>query len=83
MSIYEDLADQNPEALVADGFEDAFCGYTLNYHHPVVAVYDANACIQILVARDGMSEEEAEEYLAFNTFSAYVGENGPLFVRLE
>jgi hypothetical protein len=30
-----------------------------------------------------MTLEEAEEYLSFNTLGAYVGENGPLFVRLK
>jgi hypothetical protein len=31
----------------------------------------------------GLSDEEAEEYLSFNTLSAYVGPNGPLFIRTE
>ena len=77
------LADINPEALLADGLEDAFVGYTVNYHHAHVAVYDYGKCVQILVERDGMTEEEAEECLEFNTLSAYVGENGPLYVVME
>jgi len=78
--ISEALAELNPEALLADGFEQALVGYTSNYHHPHVAVYDAKKCIAILVRRDGMSEEEAEEFFSLNTLGAYVGENGPLFV---
>lgn len=78
--IREELAERNPEALLADGFEDALVGYTTNQHHPVVAVYDLVKCIDILVTRDGMSDEEAEEYLEFNTLGAYVGESGPLFL---
>jgi hypothetical protein len=35
----------------------------------------------VLVERDGMTAEEADEFLSFNTLGAYVGENGPLFVR--
>lgn len=78
--ISEALAELNSEALLADGFEQALVGYTSNYHHPNVAVYDAKKCIAILVRRDGMSEEEAEEFFSLNTLGAYVGENGPLFV---
>jgi hypothetical protein len=30
-----------------------------------------------------MTAEEADEFLSFNTLGAYVGENGPIYVRLE
>lgn len=77
---FEELSDVNPEALLADGLEDAYLGYVINTHHKSVAVYDSTACVEILM-RDGMTEEEAEEYLDFNTYCAYVGENGPLFIK--
>jgi hypothetical protein len=78
--IVENLAELNPEALLADGFEQALIGYTANYHHPHVAIYDAKKCIAILVKRDGMTEDEAEEFFSLNTLGAYVGESGPLFM---
>lgn len=77
---FEDLTEANPEALLADGLEDAYLGYVINTHCRPVAVYDANECVRIMM-RDGMTEEEAVEYLEFKTFSAYVGANGPLFVK--
>jgi hypothetical protein len=77
----EALGEINPEALLADGLEDAFIGYTVNHHHAHVAVYDIDKCIEVLVSRDGMTHEEADEYLSFNTLGAYVGENGPIFIR--
>jgi hypothetical protein len=76
-----DLIDINPEALLADGLEGAYIGHTVNQHHAVVAVYDYQDCVNILVTRDGMLPEEADEFLQFNTLGAYVGENGPLFVQ--
>lgn len=79
--LMDELSDENPEALLADGLQEAFIGYTANHHHPVVAVYDVQKCTEILVG-SGMTAEEAEEYLSFNTLGAYVGPNGPLFVRL-
>lgn len=80
MTVREALAEVNPEALLADGLEDALIGYTINTHLPHVAVYDAGKCVEVLVNRDGMTHEEAEEYLEFNTFCAYFGHNGPIFI---
>ena len=80
--IFDDLSEANPEALLADGFEDAYPGYVCNHHHAQVAVYDYLKCLEVLM-EDGMSEEEALEYIEFNILSAYVGENGPLFVRCQ
>jgi len=84
MTTFEDikanLAEINPEALLADGLEDALIGYTLNHHGPTRAVYDYSLCIKVLMDRDGMDEEGAEEFLDFNTLSAYVGDNGPIYV---
>lgn len=79
--VKEQIAELNPDALFADGLEDALVGYTANHHGPTRAVYDAEVCRQILVRRDGMSREEAAEFLEFNTFGAYVGENGPVYVE--
>jgi hypothetical protein len=76
----EEIAEVNPDALLADGFEDAVLGYVVNQHHAQVVVYDYEKCVRILVKRDGMDEDGAREYLGFNTLSAYVGENGPLFI---
>lgn len=79
--ILEELQEMNPDALVADGLEAGLVGYTLNHHHPVVAVYDFAKCVSILRERDGMTEEEAEEFLHFNTLGAFVGDSGPLFIH--
>ena len=81
MSTLENLAELNPDALLADGLETALVGYTVNHHHPHVAVYDIDKCVDVLVERDGMTPEDAEEYLSFNTLGAYVDENGPMYVR--
>ena len=81
-TILEVLGEMNPEALMADGLEKACIGFTVNNHHAHVAVYDLDACIDVLVARDGMTSAEAEEFLSFNTLDAFVGENGPIFIRM-
>ena len=81
MAIIDEIAEVNQDALLADGLEDALVGWTVNHHRLGVAIYDADKCVNILVERDGMTPEGAEEFLEFNTYGAYVGENGPMFVR--
>lgn len=80
--IIENLTELNPDALLADGFDDALIGYTLNAHMQHVAVYSYAKCIDVLVTRDGMTPDGADEYLMFNTLCAYAGEHGPVYVEV-
>lgn len=80
--ILDNLRELNPEALLADGLEDALIGYTLNTHMEHVAVYSYPKCVEVLVSRDGMEPEDAEEFLGFNTLCAYVGKHGPIYVQV-
>jgi hypothetical protein len=70
---------EEEEILYADGFEDAFMGHA-EIFNKTIAIYDKAKCLEILVERDGMTEEEAEEYFNFNVIGAYVGENTPGFL---
>jgi hypothetical protein len=75
------LAEENPDALLADGFEEALVGVCRRFGQNPLAAYDYDKCIEILM-RD-MSYEEAVEYFEFNVIGAYVGENTPVFLELE
>lgn len=74
------IAELNPDALLADGFEDAILGVGERCSQEPIVVYDARKCVEILMQRDGMSEEEATEFFEFNTLGSWVGENTPLFL---
>ena len=76
----ERLSETNPEALFADGFDEAIMGIATQCNKSLV-LYDYQKCVEILVERDEMSYEEAVEYMEFNTCSAWMGENTPLFFR--
>lgn len=78
----EQLAETNEEALMADGLEDALIGICYRFGQSPLATYDYNKCIEILVKRDGMTEEEADEFLQYNTLGAWLGEMTPVFVTL-
>jgi hypothetical protein len=76
------LAEAAPDALLADGFEDAILGIVERVGQPAIVIYDREKCIEILMA-DGTDREEAEEYFEFNTSGAWVGNGTPGFlVRL-
>ena len=79
-SIIETQGEDN-EIILADGFEDAYMGLATQFTKNPLALYDRNKCIDILVNRDGMSEEEAEEYLQYNVEGAWVGDNTPMFLQ--
>ena len=70
------------DALLADGFEDAFIGFAERCASEPVAVYDYRRAVKVLTERDGMSEEGAEEFLQFNVLGAYVGERTPWFLTV-
>jgi hypothetical protein len=73
-----DAFDEN--MLVADGFDAAILGVAERCGQLPLVVYDAEKCIKILVERDHMSYEDAEEFFNFNTAGAWVGEYTPLFL---
>ena len=75
------VAEFNEEALLADGYEDAFIGVAVRCGKLPLAVYDAEKCIKILMERDGMDYVDAQEFFEFNTLGAWAGEGTPLFLH--
>lgn len=66
--------------LLADGFEDAFLGFGYQFNKRL-AIYDYDRCVQVLMKRDGMTEDDAHEYMSFNVTGAWAGEYTPVFMR--
>ncbi len=81
-ALLEQLAEENPEALLADGFEDAFIGIHRRFSHPPLAAYSYEECIEVLV-RGGSSYEEAVEHFDFNVIGSWVGDGTPVYVQTE
>jgi hypothetical protein len=69
------------DTLVADGFDEAIIGIGRQFNKNLV-IYDEDKCIEILMERDGMTDEEAIEFFEFNVVGAYVGEYTPIYVRV-
>jgi hypothetical protein len=67
--------------LLADGFSRAFIGIGHRAGSNDIAVYDYDKCAKVLMRRDGMTQEEAYEFLDFNVVGSYVGDLTPIFVE--
>jgi len=62
--------------MFADGLDDAIIGFESNTWK---VVYSRDKCVNVMISQ-GMDEEEATEYLEYNTFSAHMGDKTPIWV---
>jgi hypothetical protein len=68
------------KTYLAHGFDEAIIGMECMGEIPRV-VYSTKLMIHILINRDGMTEDEAIEFLDFNVIGSYLGEGTPLYVN--
>lgn len=66
-----------------NGFDKAYIGAGYRCGLEPVAIYNYELMCAILVKRDGMTPDEAVEYIEFNVLNAWVGENTPLILINE
>lgn len=75
------LEERGEDALLMDGFDEALIGFSQRINEPILAVYSYQVMVDVCVFRDGMSYEEAEEYIEYNCIGAWVGERTPIIVQ--
>ena len=63
LEIYDDLAN---DSFIADGYDDCIIGFSNENR----IVYSVDKMVKTLINRDGMTHDEALEYIDFNTFGA-------------
>ena len=68
------------DLMFATNFDNAIIGVSMGISCGTKVVYDAEEMARTLVISEGMTEQAAWEYLEFNTFNAYIGDNTPIFV---
>ena len=73
------IGEHNPEAMFADGYDNAIMGYSSDMR----VIYSADQIVETLVERDGMTPDEAIEFFNFNIECAYVGEYTPIYMYEE
>lgn len=69
-----------------DGYDEAILGFAYVWQEGdrvETLVYSAESICTILMNRDGMTEEEAREFIDFNIEGLYAGINTPILVWPE
>lgn len=75
------MIEEYPDTIIYPGYEDALVGITHMINGgPTVAIYSAMKIVEILVGRDGMTPEEAVEYLEYNIIGMYLGAGTPIIM---
>jgi hypothetical protein len=67
-------------ALKFDGLNSAIVGIAERCGQEPLLVYDYHKVVRALEVRDGMSNDEAVEFVDFNIAGAWVGEGTPLML---
>ena len=73
------LAEEFPDLMRMDGFDDAILGVVERIGLQTVC-YDLNKVIEILM-KQGMDEQDAWDWYQFNMLGAWVGEATPVFLE--
>lgn len=77
--VRETLTEENPNALFADGLDEALVGVARRCGQPTLAVYDYEKVVEVFVGQ-GMTYEDAVEWVEFNVVGAWLGENTPVWL---
>lgn len=78
--VHEFLSELDESVVLMDGFDDAIIGFAERINTPLLAIYDWDKMVDILMTRDGMEYEEAVEYIAYNCMGAWVGDGTPMIM---
>lgn len=62
--------------MIADGFDEAVIGIDLD---GVRLVYSVKKCLEILIQKEGMTQEEALEHFCYNVSGGWVGDQTPIW----
>jgi hypothetical protein len=82
----EELLEQGlNDAIVFDNpeYDEAIIGFDINSCR---VIYDYNKMVDYLVRKEGISEEDAEDFISYNTIRAcpYMGDKAPIIMwRLD
>jgi len=83
--ILEVLTDENPDAIIYDGMEEALIGVyrgdlaRQDMQDSSIAVYSYVKFIEAYI-KEGMSEEEAVECFDYNVAGGYISKSQPIVI---
>lgn len=78
----ENFPIENDEAQYPSDLKEAIIGKVERFGTPPLILLDRNKCIKIFMERDGMTQEDAEEFFEFNVIGSWIGDGTPCFATL-
>ena len=79
--VKELIAEVNPEALMADGLDEAVIGIGSQHASPLVVIYDYDVCVRLFMQQNEWARDEAIEWMEHNVVCSYLGEHTPIFMK--
>ena len=67
--------------ITADGLDKAIMGTVSSFGRSETVLYSIKKILEIMMERDGMTEEEALEFFEFNILGSYNGQGMPSFMN--
>jgi hypothetical protein len=65
----------------ADGFDEAIIGSITSYGRGETVLYSTQKILEVMMERDGMTEEDAIEFFNYNIIGSYNGNGMPAFLN--
>ena len=78
-----DIDEYAEGAILLDGLEEAIIGIVEEFGNGRRILYSKRIILSLLQIRDGMTEQEAEEFYDFNILGLYAGEQNAVFLDLS
>jgi len=78
-----DIDEYAEGAILLDGLEEAIIGIVEEFGNGRRILYSKRIILSLLQIRDGMTEQEAEEFYDFNILGLYAGEQNAVFLDLN
>ena len=78
-----DIDEYAEGAILLDGLEGAIIGIVEEFGNGKRILYSKRIILSLLQIRDGMTEQEAEEFYDFNILGLYAGEQNAVFLDLS
>jgi len=78
-----DIDEYAEGAILLDGLEGAIIGIVEEFGNGKRILYSKRIILSLLQIRDGMTEQEAEEFYDFNILGLYAGQQNAIFLDLN
>lgn len=75
------ILEENPNAEIVNGYDDALIGFGRRQGNINIAVYNIDKCIEIIKENNKISYTEAYSRFKKTLEKGYIDENSPIFIN--